>query len=61
MKELICKASFMGTISRNDFYQILESIDKLKLAGFIFETHERIDYEYTITFKYILHLYTNKK
>ena len=53
----ICRASFAGTISKNQFYLILEHIDRLKQDGFKFEKHERVDKPDEITYDYVLCLY----
>jgi hypothetical protein len=54
---IICRTSFSGSIAKNQFYQILEHIDKLKQTGFKFEKHDRIDETDKITFDYVLCLY----
>ena len=54
---VICRTSFAGTISKNQFYLILEHIDRLKHDGFKFEKHERIDNNDKITYDYVLCLY----
>ena len=40
---VLCRTSFSGSVAKNQFYQILEHIDRLKQTGFKFEKHDRID------------------
>jgi methionine synthase II (cobalamin-independent) len=54
---VICRTSFAGTISKNQFYLILEHIDRLKQDGFKFEKHKRVDNPDKITYDYVLCLY----
>ena len=54
---VICRTSFVGSVAKKDFYQIMEHIDRMKQTGFKFEKHERIDETDKITFDYVLCLY----
>jgi len=42
-KELTCKFSVKGKMCKDAFYVLMVLIDDLKLRGFVFKKHERID------------------
>jgi hypothetical protein len=50
--------TFIGEVSKDEFYKIFEKIEIFKKMGYVFSKHERIDKDTIVKFDYELRLYT---
>ena len=56
--KIIAKLQFAGIVPKGEFYEIMDYIDGMKINGWVFVKHERLDFGINVKFDYELEKYT---